>query len=47
MIVDDNGPKSNKRKNIFNPKFKYISIRSVKIGKSFACYITLSESNKL
>ena len=47
MIVDDNGPKSNKRKNIFNPKFKYIGIRSVKIGKSFACYITLSESNKL
>ncbi len=47
MIVDDNGPKSNKRKNIFNPKFKYIGIRSVKIGKSFACYITLSESNKI
>ena len=47
MIVDDSGSKSNKRNNIFNPKFKYIGIRSVKIGKSFACYITLSESNKL
>ncbi len=47
MIVDDCSPKINKRKNIFNPKYKYIGIRSVKIGKSFACYITFSESNKL
>ena len=42
MIVDDNGKKSgNKRRDILNPKYKYIGISSIMINKSFACYITL------
>ena len=42
MIVDDNGKKAGmKRRDILNPKFKYIGISSGMIYKSFACYITL------
>ena len=42
MIVDDNGKKAGmKRRDILNPKFKYIGISSGMINKSFACYITL------
>lgn len=43
MIVDDSGNRAgNKRNDILNPENKYIGISSVKIGKSFACYFTLS-----
>jgi hypothetical protein len=46
-IVDDTGQKSGmKRKNILNPKIKYIGINSILIGKSFACYIILSDKDK-
>lgn len=42
MIVDDNGKKSGiKRRDILNPNYKYIGISSIRIDKSFACYITL------
>ena len=42
MIVDDNGIKSGmKRKDILNPRMKYIGISSVEISKNFVCYITL------
>ena len=44
MIVDDTGSKSGmKRKDLLDPKKKYIGISSVMIGKSFCCYMTLSE----
>ena len=44
MIVDDNGNKKRlKRKEILNPEMKYIGIDSVTIGKSFVCYLTLSD----
>ena len=42
MIVDDNGIKSGmRRKDILNPRMKYIGISSVEIKKNFVCYITL------
>ena len=42
MIVDDSGIKSGmKRKDILNPKMKFIGISSVEINKNFVCYITL------
>ena len=44
MIVDDSGSKSgNKRRDLLNPEMKYIGISSVKIQKTFVCYITLSD----
>ena len=44
MIVDDTGIKSGmKRNDLLDPKKKYIGISSVMIGKSFVCYMTLSE----
>ena len=44
MVVDDTGSKSGmKRKDLLDPKKKYIGISSVMIGKSFCCYMTLSE----
>ena len=43
MIVDDNGSrKGRKRRDILNPKIKYIGISSVEINNKFACYVTLS-----
>ena len=46
MIVDDNGSRSGmKRRDILNPKMKYIGISSAEIKGKFVCYITLS--NKL
>ena len=43
MIVDDNGYKSGmRRKDLLNPKMKYIGISSSELGNDFACYITLS-----
>ena len=43
MIVDDSGKcAGHKRTDILDPNNKFIGISSVKIGKSFACYITLS-----
>ena len=43
MIVDDNGVRSGKRrKDILNPRMKYIGISSAEIKKDFVCYITLS-----
>jgi len=45
-IVDDTGEKSGmKRKNILNPIIKYIGINSILIGKTFACYILLSDKD--
>ena len=42
-IVDDSGKHSgNKRNDILDKNNKYIGISSVKIGKSFACYIVIS-----
>ena len=42
-IVDDSGRHAgNKRSDILDRNNKYIGISSVKIGKSFACYIVLS-----
>ena len=43
MIVDDNANEGLKRKDILDPNMKYIGISTVKIGKSFANYITLSD----
>ncbi len=46
MIVDDNGTRSGmRRRDILNPKMKYIGISSAEIKGKFVCYITLS--NKL
>lgn len=43
MVVDDSGKRAgNKRNDILNPENKYIGISSVKKGKSFACYFTIS-----
>ena len=43
MIVDDNGVKSGmRRKDLLNPRMKFIGISSVEIKKNFVCYITLS-----
>ena len=42
-IVDDSGKHAgNKRNDILDKNNKYIGISSVKIGKSFACYIVIS-----
>ena len=44
MIVDDSEKNvGQKRKNILDPNVKYIGINSTSFGKSFACYILLSE----
>ena len=44
MIVDDSEKNQGmKRKAILNPNIRYIGINSISIGKSFACYILLSE----
>ena len=44
MIVDDTMNKSgNKRRDLLNPDMKYIGISSIKIEKTFVCYITLSD----
>ena len=43
MIVDDNHIKrGDKRKDILDPKMKYIGINSGTMGKSFVCYTVLS-----
>lgn len=42
MIVDDNSKNPGfKRRNLLNPKYKYIGISSTMINKKFVCYITL------
>ena len=44
MIVDDSEKNvGQKRKNILDPNIKYIGINSTSFGKSFACYILLSD----
>ena len=44
MIVDDTGKKKgNKRNDLLDPNMKNIGISSVKIEKSFSCYITLND----
>jgi hypothetical protein len=44
MIVDDCGSNyGQKRKDLLNPKMKYIGINSVQIQNSFSCYIILSD----
>ena len=41
-VVDDSGlDDGNKRIDILNKDNKYIGISTVKIGKSFACYIVI------
>ena len=48
MIVDDHGSRrGRKRKDILNPKMKYIGISSVEINGNFVCYITLSPAKTL
>ena len=43
MIVDDNGARRGmKRKDILNPRMKYIGISYTDINGNFACYITLN-----
>ena len=43
MMVDDNGIKSGmRRKDLMDPKMKYIGISSIEINGNFVCYITLS-----
>ena len=43
MMVDDNGVKSGmRRKDLMDPKMKYIGISSIEINGNFVCYITLS-----
>ena len=43
MIVDDNGVKSGmRRKDLLNPRMKFIGISSVEIKRNFVCYITLT-----
>lgn len=45
MLIDDNGDKSGmRRSDILNPEIKYIGINSISIGKSFVCYILLSDT---
>jgi hypothetical protein len=42
MIVDDKSSNGGmRRRDILNPKMKYIGISSTKINRNFACYITL------
>ena len=42
MLVDDNNKNPGfKRRNLLNPKYKYIGISSIMINKKFVCYITL------
>ena len=44
MVVDDTGQKQGmKRKDILNPKLKYIGICSTMIDKNFVCYMTFSD----
>ena len=44
MVVDDTGQKQGmKRKDILNPKIKYIGICSTMIDKNFVCYMTFSD----
>ena len=44
MVVDDSEKNSGqKRKSILDPNIKYIGINSTSFGKSFACYILLSD----
>ena len=47
MIIDDTGSSNagNKRRDLLNKDMKYIGITSVTIGKSFACYLTLSNQD--
>ena len=46
MIVDDHGPRrGGKRKDILNPKIKYIGISSTEINGHFVCYLTLGPAN--
>ena len=41
-VVDDSGKSAgNKRRDILNKNNKYIGISSIKIGKSFACYVVI------
>ena len=41
-VVDDSGKSTgNKRRDILNKNNKYIGISSIKIGKSFACYVVI------
>ncbi len=41
-VVDDSGKTTgNKRSDILNKDNKYIGISSIKIGKSFACYVVI------
>ena len=43
MIVDDNAANGGRRRrDILNPKMKYIGISSIQINRNFVCYITLS-----
>ena len=43
MIVDDNPiRRGDKRKDILNPKMRYIGIKSGYLGKNFVCYTVLS-----
>ena len=41
VVDDSNKNGGNKRKDILNKDNKYIGISSIKIGRSFACYIVL------
>ena len=44
MIIDDNGTKSGmRRKDLLDPKMKYIGINSVEINGRFVAYITLAK----
>lgn len=46
MIVDDNGDFSGmRRKDLLDPKMKYIGINSIDINGNFVCYITLCTSD--
>lgn len=42
QIVDDNFFSLQRRKNILNPKFKYVGITSKKINNNFCVYLTFS-----
>ena len=44
MIIDDNPIKmGDKRKDILDPKMKYIGINSASLGNNFVCYTVLSD----
>ena len=48
MIVDDTGLRRGmKRKDILDPKMKYIGISSIEINGNFVCYIALSSKLKI